>query len=193
MPKIAAVESISLDGVMQAPGRPDEDERGGFVHGGWGVPYAADPVQGRVIGGHMQGESDLLFGRRTYEDFHRSWAGRTDNPFSPRLDAGRKYVVSTTLTDPLIWANSVLLPDVAAVKALPDGPPLTLLGSGELLRALLAEDLVDELLLLVHPIVLGAGQRMFAVNGPHAKLRLVDATPTGAGVVIAQYAREDGR
>ena len=97
MRKITAVESISLDGVMQAPGRPDEDERGGFAHGGWAVPYAADPVQGRVIGGHMQGESDLLFGRRTYEDFHRSWAGRTDNPFSPRLDAGRKYVVSTTL------------------------------------------------------------------------------------------------
>jgi dihydrofolate reductase len=193
MRKIAAVESISLDGVMQAPGRPDEDERGGFAHGGWAAPYAADPVQGRVIGRHLQGESDLLFGRRTYEDFHRAWAGRTDNPFSPRLDAGRKHVVSTTLTDPLIWANSVLLPDVAAVKALLDGPPLTLLGSGELLRALLAEDLVDELLLLVHPLVLGVGQRMFAVDGPHARLRLVDATPTGAGVIIAQYAREDGR
>jgi dihydrofolate reductase len=178
---------------MQAPGRSDEDVRGGFTHGGWATPYAADPVQGRVMAGHMQGESDLLFGRRTYELFHRSWAGRTDNPFSPRLDAGRKFVVSTTLTEPLIWANSVLLPDVAAVKALPDGPGLTLLGSGELLRALLAEDLVDELLLLVHPIVLGAGQRMFAADGPHARLRLVDATPTGAGVIIAQYAREDGR
>jgi dihydrofolate reductase len=154
------------------------------------VPYAADPVQGRVIGGHMQGESDLLFGRRTYEDFHRSWAGRTDNPFSPRLDAGRKYVVSSTLTDPPTWANSVLLPDVAAVEALPEGPPLTLLGSGELLRALLAEDLVDELLLLVHPIVLGAGRRMFGADGAPATLRLVDATPTGAGVVITQYARE---
>jgi dihydrofolate reductase len=190
MRKIAAVESISLDGVMQAPARPDEDERGGFTHGGWAVPYAADPVQGKVIAGHMQGESDLLFGRRTYEDFHRSWAGRTDNPFSPRLDAGRKYVVSTTMTEPLIWANSVLLPDVAAVKTLPDGPALTLLGSGELLRALLAEDLVDELLLLVHPIVLGAGRRMFGADGAPATLRLVDATPTGAGVVITQYARE---
>src|SRR6476469_9937504 len=166
MRKIAAVESISLDGGMQAPGRPDEDERGGFAHGGWAVPYAADPVQGEVIGSHMQGESDLLFGRRTYADFHSIWAGRTDNPFSPRLDAGRKYVVSTTLSGPLTWANSVLLPDVAAVKALPDGPPLTLLGSGALLRALLAEDLVDELLRLVHPIVLGDGQRMFADDGP---------------------------
>ena len=87
----------------------------------------------------------------------------------------------------------MLLPDLAAVKALPDGPGLTLLGSGELLRALLAEDLVDELLLLVHPIVLGAGQRMFPADGAHARLRLVDATPTGAGVIIAQYAREDGR
>ena len=193
MRKISAVESVSLDGVMQAPGRPDEDERGGFTHGGWAVPYAADPVQGRVMAGHMRGESDLLFGRRTYELFHRSWAGRTDNPFSPRLDAGRKFVVSTTLAEPLVWANSVLLPDVAAVKALPDGPGLTLLGSGELLRALLAEGLVDELLLLVHPIVLGTGQRMFAADGARARLRLVDATPTGAGVIIAQYAREDGR
>ena len=193
MRKVSAVESISLDGVMQAPGRPDEDVRGGYTHGGWATPYAADPVQGRVMAGHMQGESDLLFGRRTYELFHRSWAGRTDNPFSPRLDAGRKFVVSNTLTEPLTWANSVLLPDVAAVKALPDGLGLTLLGSGALLRALLAEDLVDELLLLVHPIVLGAGQRMFAADGPHARLRLVDATPTGAGVIIAQYAREDGR
>ena len=193
MRKIAAVESISLDGVMQAPGRLDEDERGGFAHGGWAVPFAADPVQGRVMAGHMRGESDLLFGRRTYEDFHRSWAGRTDNPFSPRLDAGRKYVVSGTLAEPLIWANSVLLPDVAAVKALPDGPGLTLLGSGQLLRALLAEDLVDELLLLVHPIVLGAGQRLFADDGPHARLRLADVTPTGAGVLITQYAREGVR
>ncbi len=193
MRKVSAVESVSLDGVVQAPGRPDEDERGGFTHGGWAVPYAADPVQGRVMAGHMQGESDLLFGRRTYEDFYRSWAGRTDNPFSPRLDAGRKYVVSGTLAEPLIWANSAMLPDVGAVRALPDGPDLTLLGSGQLLRALLAEDLVDELLLLVHPIALGGGQRLFADDGPHAKLRLVDVTPTGAGVLISQYAREGGR
>jgi dihydrofolate reductase len=193
MRKVSAVESVSLDGVMQAPGRPDEDERGGFTHGGWAVPFAADPVQGRVMAAHMQGESDLLFGRRTYEDFYRSWAGRTDNPFSPRLDAGRKYLVSGSVKEPLIWANSVLLPDVGAVKALPDGPGLTLLGSGQLLRALLAEDLVDELLLLVHPIVLGGGQRLFADDGPHAKLRLVDVTPTGAGVLISQYSREGGR
>jgi dihydrofolate reductase len=193
MRRITAVESISLDGVMQAPGRSDEDERGGFAHGGWAVPYAADPVQGRVMAGHMQGESDLLFGRRTYEDFHRSWAGRTDNPFSPRLDAGRKYVVSGTSSEPLIWANSVLLRDVAAVKALADGPGLTVLGSGQLLRALLAEDLVDELLLLVHPIALGGGQRLFAADGPHARLRLVDVTTTGAGVLITQYAREADR
>lgn len=193
MRKVSAVESVSLDGVMQAPGRPDEDERGGFTHGGWAVPYAADPAQGQVMAGHMRGESDLLFGRRTYEDFYRSWAGRTDNPFSPRLDAGRKYVVSGTLKEPLIWANSVLLPDVGAVKALSDGPGLTLLGSGRLLRALLAEDLVDGLLLLVHPIVLGAGQRLFADDGPHARLRLKDVTPTGAGVLISQYAREGVR
>ena len=195
MRKIAAVESVSLDGVMQAPGRPDEDQRGGFAFGGWAVPYAADPVQGRVMGGHMAGESDLLFGRRTYEDFHRAWAGRTDNPFSPRLDAGRKFVVSRTLTETLVWANSVLLPDDAAVKALreTEGPGLTVLGSGELVRSLLAADLVDELLLLVHPLVLGAGQRLFADVGPRATLRLLDTTPTGAGVLINHYVREGAR
>ena len=142
----------------------------------------------------MQGESDLLFGRRTYEDFHRSWAGRTDNPFSPRLDAGRKYVVSD---------HADRAADLGELRAAPrrrrgQGAARRARRSrswaaGELLRALLAEDLVDELLLLVHPIVLGAGQRMFAADGPHARLRLVDATPTGAGVVITQYAREDGR
>ena len=95
--------------------------------------------------------------------------------------------------EPLTWANSVLLPDVDAVEALLDGPGLTLLGSGQLLRALLAEALVEELLLLVHPIVLGAGQRLFAEEGLPARLRLVDATPTGAGVLITQYAREGVR
>jgi dihydrofolate reductase len=195
MRTVAAVESISLDGVMQAPGRPDEDERGRFAHGGWAVPYAADPVQGRVLGGHMRGEGDLLFGRRTYQDFLAVWPGRTDNPFSPVLDAARKYVVSRTLTEPLPWANSVLLPDDAAVKLLRggEGPRLTVLGSGELVRSLLAADLVDELLLLVHPLVLGAGRRLFAEEGAHATLRLVDTMPTGAGVLINHYVREGAR
>lgn len=195
MRRIAAVESVSLDGVMQAPARPDEDRRGGFTHGGWAAPYAADPVQGRVMGEHMRGESDLLFGRRTYEDFCTVWPGRTDNPFSPVLDAARKYVVSRTLSEPLPWVNSVLIPDDTAVKDLHDGDgrPLTVLGSGELVRSLLAADLLDELLLLVHPLVLGAGRRLFADDGPHATLRLVDATPTGAGVLITRYVREGAR
>lgn len=195
MRTITVVESISLDGVLQAPGRPDEDERGGFAHGGWATPYAADPVQGRAMSEHMAGQSELLFGRRTYLDLHRAWAGRTDNPYSARLDAARKYVVSRTLTEPLVWGNSVRLADDAAVKALRggDGLDLTVLGSGELVRALLAADLVDALLLLVHPLVLGSGQRLFADHGPHATLRLVDVTPTGAGVLITRYAREGAR
>ena len=190
MRMISAVESISLDGVMQAPGRPDEDERGGFAHGGWATPYGADPEQGRIMGGYLAGESDLLFGRRTYEDFHRSWAGRTDNPFSPRLDAGHKYVVSATA--PLIWANSERLADLAAVEVLrkSDGPDLTVLGSGTLVRALLGADLVDQLLLLLHPLILGSGQRLFAADAPHATLRLADSASTGAGVLINRYVRE---
>ena len=195
MRRIVAVESVSLDGVMQAPGLPDEDRRGGFAHGGWAAPYAVDPVQGRVMGGHLAGESDLLFGRSTYELFHRSWAGRTDNPFSPRLDAGRKFVVSRTATEPLIWENSVLLPDLAAVEELREsaGADLTVLGSGELVRALLAADLVDELLLLVHPLLLGTGQRLFADTAPRATLRLRDTTATGAGVLINHYVLEGPR
>ena len=108
MSKIVVMENLSLDGVMQAPGRPDEDLRGDFTHGGWALPYQ-DAVMGRVMAGGMADVGPLLFGRRTYEDFFKVWPGRKDNPFTEVLDNAQKYVVSTTLAEPLPWVNSTLL------------------------------------------------------------------------------------
>ena len=142
----------------------------------------------------MAAEGAMLFGRVTYERFHEVWAGREDNPFSPVLDARRKYVASTTLTDPLRWQNSALLRGDASetVRELKENAPegqLVLLGSGVLLRALLAADLVDELQLSIYPLVLGTGTRLFAENGPCDRLELADSVTTTTGVVMATYCR----
>ena len=108
MRKIVVVENLSLDGVMQAPGRTDEDLRGGFEHGGWSLPYN-DSVKGQIMAGGMAQAGPLLFGRRTYEDFFSVWPKRKDNPFTEVLDNAQKYVASTTLTEPLPWRNSTLV------------------------------------------------------------------------------------
>ncbi len=194
MARIVAVESVTLDGVMQAPGAPDEDTRGGFPHGGWAQAHA-DEVSMRRAGEGMARDGAMLFGRVTYEGFRQAWAGRDDNPFSPVLDARRKYVASTTLAEPLPWRHSTLLGGdaVAAVGELRQHAPeeeLVLLGSGVLLRALLAADLVDELQLSVHPLVLGTGARLFGERGPRHALALTDSVVTTTGVVMATYRRE---
>lgn len=134
MRRITAIENVTLDGVMQAPGAPDEDTRGGFAHGGWSHAYT-DEVQMRVMGEGMAREGAMLFGRLTYERFMQAWAGRNDNPFSPVLDARRKYVISTTLGDPLPWQNSTLVSGdaadaVARLKREDVEEELVLLGSG---------------------------------------------------------------
>ena len=189
MRKLVVLESITLDGVMQAPGRPDEDTRGGFPHGRWAAPYA-DHVLAREMGEGMSRGADLLFGRRTYEDFYNVWHGRTDNPFSPVLDNSAKYVASTTLKAPLIWRNSTLLEGnaVDAVARLKQAPGLDLLvmGSGVLVQSLTYGNLVNQYILLIHPLVLGTGRRLFDDVGL-AKLRLVRSVPTTTGVVIATY------
>ena len=186
MSRLIVINNLTLDGVMQAPGRPDEDRRGAFKHGGWAVPYF-DEVMGRVMGEGMARPGALLLGRRTYEDFASYWPKQTDNPFTPVLNQRRKYVASRTLTEPLPWENSALLPG-DAVDAVPGiQEDLAVLGSGELVRALLAAGLVDELVLSIHPLVLGSGQRMFGADGTFADLTLVDATPTTTGVLIATY------
>jgi len=189
MRKLIVLESITLDGVMQAPGRPDEDTRGGFSYGGWAGPYN-DPVLAREMGAGMSRGTDLLFGRRTYEDFYRVWHGRTDNPFSPVLDNSAKYVASTTLKAPLVWPNSTLFEGNAmdAVARLKETPGLDLLvmGSAVLVESLMYCDLVDQYLLLIHPLVLGTGRRLFDDVG-FSKLHLVRSVPTTTGVIIATY------
>ena len=194
MCKIVVVENLSLDGVMQAPGRADEDLRGGFEHGGWELPYR-DSVFGQVMAKGMAQAGPLLFGRTTYEDFFRVWPNRTGNPFTEVLDNSQKYVASTTLTEPLPWKNSTLLKGevAAAVARLKEQPgkDIVVLGGGELVRSLMRHNLVDEFVLLIHPLVLGSGRRLFPDDGAFAKLRLVDAQTTTTGVVIATYRQAD--
>jgi dihydrofolate reductase len=190
MSKIIVTESVSLDGVMQAPGRADEDLRGGFEHGGWALPYR-DSVMGRAMAEGMAQTGPLLFGRRTYEDFFNVWPNRKDNPFTEVLDNTQKYVASTTLTEPLPWKNSTLLKGdaadaVARLKQEP-GKDIVILGSGQLVESLIRHDLVDEYVLLIHPLVLGSGRRLFPDDGSFGALRLVDAKTTTTGVVIASY------
>ena len=190
MREITVFNSVTLDGVTQAPGRPDEDTRGGFAHGGWAAPYM-DEVMGRVAAEGMADAGPLLFGRRTYEDFYSFWPHQTGNPFTEVLDSSQKYVASRTMREPLPWRNSSLLEGdaaeaVARLKQEP-GKDLTVLGSGELVQALRRHDLVDQYVLLLHPLVLGSGRRMFPDGGPYAELRLVDAVPTTTGVIIATY------
>ena len=190
MSKVVVFASLTLDGVMQAPGRPDEDPRGGFEHGGWAVPYG-DAVMAEFMGKGMTGGGALLFGRRTYEDFSSFWPHQTDNHFTEVLDNTLKYVASTTLEEPLPWVNSTLLQgDVAeAVARLKEEADenLAVLGSGELLQTLMRHDLVDEFVLTIHPLVLGTGRRLFPDGGPSAGLRLVESVTTTTGVIIAVY------
>jgi dihydrofolate reductase len=192
MSRVVVVTHLTLDGVMQAPARPDEDLRGGFAHGGWATPYG-DAVMGRVMAeGMAQSEGGaLLFGRRTYEDFFSVWPNRTDNPFTVVLNTMQKYVASTTLEEPLPWSNSTLLKGdaadaVARLKEQP-GKDLVILGSGELAQSLMRRNLIDEYLLTIHPLVLGSGRRLFPDGGAFAALRLVDTKTTTTGVVIATY------
>ncbi|MGW5670840.1 dihydrofolate reductase family protein [Micromonospora sp. NPDC003776] len=190
MRRIIVTNNLSVDGVMQAPGRPDEDTRDGFTRGGWALPYQ-DPVLGRKMGEGMASTGALLLGRRTYEDFAGYWPRRTGNPFTPVLDALPKYVASTTLTEPLPWVNSHLLKGdvveaVTELKAQP-GPDIAVLGSGELVRSLRRHRLVDAYVLLIHPLVLGAGRRLFADGDAPGELRLVESVTTTTGVVIGTY------
>jgi dihydrofolate reductase len=189
MARVLVVNHITLDGVMQAPARPDEDTRDGFAHGGWAAERN-DPRMGAAIGERMGEQHVFLLGRRTYEDFAAVWPQRAGDPYAEALTTTAKYVASRTLREPLPWANSILLPGdaataVAELKTQPLGT-LTIFGSGELVRALMAADLVDEFLLLVHPLVLGSGRRLFG-SGQSRPLRMVDHETTSTGVIIARY------
>jgi len=190
MTRIVAFESLALDGVMQAPGRPDEDRRGGFKHGGWPKPYS-DPALAKAAQEGMGNTGGLLLGRRTYEDFYGFWPKQADNPFTDVLDNSLKYVASRKLKKPLPWKNSELLAGDAtkAVAKLRKkaGKDLVILGSGELVQALTRANLIDEFILLIHPLVLGSGRRLFRDGSTFATLQLVDSKTSPSGVVIATY------
>jgi dihydrofolate reductase len=192
MSRVVVINHLTLDGVMQAPGRRDEDTRGGFELGGWAGPNV-DEVVNAAMGARMPRSGGLVLGRRSYEDMLSYW-NTQDSPFKDMLNTAPKYVASRTLREPLPWPNSTLLnADVAdAVTQLRQQPgkDLNVMGSGELVQTLMRHDLVDEYLLLIHPLALGAGRRLFGDGGPPASLRLVDSTVSTTGVVIATYQPE---
>jgi len=190
MGKIIVFNNVTLDGVMQAPGRADEDTRGGFPHGGWATPYA-DEILGKAAGESMATTGGLLFGRRTYEDFYKVWPNRTDNPFTEVLNNTPKYVASTTLAEPLPWMNSILLkgkvPDAVAALKAEQSKDIVVLGSGVLINTLMMHNLIDRYILLIHPLILGSGTHLFPEGSAYTTLQLVDSKTTSKGVTIATY------
>jgi dihydrofolate reductase len=193
--QLVVSEFLSLDGVMQAPGAPDEDREGGFAHGGWSMPYF-DDVAGGLVFEAMKQTRGFLFGRRTYEIMAAHWPFQPDDdPFAATLNGLPKWVASTTLGEPLAWEHSTLLKgDVAAAiaevkESEPDGN-LVVLGSGGLVQALIEHDLVDRYSLMIDPLLLGDGKRLFRGGNDKVRLRLVDSTTTGTGVIMATYEPE---
>jgi dihydrofolate reductase len=191
MSKVVVINHVTLDGVMQSPGRAEEDTRDGFTHGGWSSRNADDQVVAATYarveeGGGLQ----LLLGRRSYEGMLGYW-NTQDSPFKEGLNNAPKYVGSRTLEEPLPWPNSTLLRDdvgdaVAELKRTLSGD-LTVMGSGELIHTLMRNDLIDEYLLFIHPLVLGTGRRLFDDGSPPSSLNLIESATTKTGVVIVRY------
>jgi dihydrofolate reductase len=196
MAKLVAIEHVTLDGVIQAPARPDEDRRDGFDAGGWAAAGAGDPRLQQVMGERMGQAWSLLAGRITYEDLASVWPKMPrPNPIADALDRAEKFVVSNTLSEPLVWQNSTLLngDGAEAVASLRRDHEETLVvfGSAALLQSLMPRGLVDEYVLQIHPIVLGKGRRLFA-PGAFSRLELVQSENTKAGVIVAVYRRAGG-
>ena len=193
MRSITVTMWVTLDGVVQGLGRPDEDTSGGFTHGGWGQRYH-DEVMGREMAKAMARPGDMLFGRRTWQDFIIAWGRLTDgNPFTTHMNAATKYVVSRTLQDTDAWQNSILLRGdavgtTAELKAQP-GRDLSIIGSASLVRTLHAAGLIDHYTLLITPLTLGSGSRLFEGPAPLTQFELTRCVPTTTGVIIARYTR----
>ena len=191
--RVVVNEFMSLDGVVQAPGGAKEDTAGGFAHGGWSMPYFDVEVMGAAIDAGMGTVDALIFGRRTWQVMASAWPERGGDPFADKMNAIKKYVASRTLTqDDLSWNNSTLLSpdnavaDIAAMRA-QEGGDLSLMGSASLARTLLTEGLVDELNLMIEPILLGGGKRIFPEDGMARPLQLVKSVTAGTGVQICTY------
>jgi dihydrofolate reductase len=191
MRKIIAIIQVTVDGVMQAPGGPEEDSTDGFKHGGWAMLFG-DEVMMQAINETVAGEFDMLLGRRTYEIFASYWPKNDDNPIGKAFNKATKYVATRTL-DRLGWKTSQRLGSVDEIRRLKasEGPELHLWGSSALLQALIAADLVDEYRLWIAPVVLGEGKRLFENGVPPRRLSLVATQHTPSGVLLNTY-RPDG-
>ena len=194
MKNIVVGTFLSLDGVMQAPGGPEEDPTGGFVHGGWSVNYW-DDLMGQRMDESIATPFDLLLGRRTYEIFAAHWTHVTDEPMADALNRATKYVVSTTL-EQAEWRNSTLIrgdvPEQIRRLKEQDGPEIQVHGSGQLIQTLLQHDLVDRYRLWIFPVLLGSGKRLFGDGTIPAGLRVVDSKTATTGVIMATYERAGG-
>jgi|SRR5436190_14262580 len=195
MRKVIVNEFLSLDGVAQAPGGADEDPSGGFAHGGWHMRYMEDEVAMRSVLEGIVEAGGFLLGRRTYEIFAAYWPNAPDEEqvVAEPLNAKPKHVVSRTLTEPLEWQNSALVKGgvpagVTALKEAGEGGELHVIGSTELVKTLIEHDLVDELRLMIDPVLLGGGKGIFRADGLLRPLRLVDSEVTGTGAILARYA-----
>ena len=191
--RIVIIEFMSLDGVVQAPGGPDEDTDGGFAHGGWSHPFFDPEVVGGAFDDALTEAEALLYGRRTWQTMAAAWPERAGDPFADKMNAIPKYVVSETLSDAeLTWDNTTRIPGdqgVARIRELheTDGGDLLVMGSPTLVRTLLREGLVDELRLMIEPVILGGGKTIFADDGALRTLELVSAVTSGAGVQVCIY------
>jgi dihydrofolate reductase len=197
MRKVIVQVWTTLDGVVQAPGAPDEDTTGGFRHGGWSLRYFDDAAM-KWAAGNVTGAGGFLLGRRTYEVFAAHWpnASEEEQVLAEPLNTRPKYVASTTLTEPLQWRHATLLRgDVAQAVAdlkRQDGGDLLAIGSTRLVQTLVEHDLVDELRVMVDPLVVGGGKRLFAEDGALRPLRLLDSQVTASGAILATYAPAEG-
>ncbi|MDH6115164.1 dihydrofolate reductase [Kitasatospora sp. MAP12-15] len=191
--RIVISEFMSLDGVVQAPGGPQEDTDGGFAHGGWSHPFFDPEVMGAAIGDAMARTDALLFGRRTWQTMAAAWPERAGDPFADQMNAIPKYVVSQTLgADELTWNNTTLIPGAEAVARIrklreSEGGDLLVMGSPTLVRALVREGLVDELRLMIIPVLLGGGKRLFPDDGALRTLELVSTVTSRTGVHVCTY------
>jgi dihydrofolate reductase len=193
MRKLIVQEWMAFDGVIQAPGDPDEDRSGGFEHGGWHLQYFDEPSMNWVVS-NLNAAGGFVLGRRTYEGFARHWpnASEEEQPVAEPLNEKPKYVVSTTLSEPLEWNNSTLLNgDLAhAVRALKGqkGDDLLLIGSATLARSLIELDLIDEFRLMIDPLLVGGGKRLFPEDGTVRPLKLIESKVVSTGATLATYA-----